>query len=628
MKKTLLRCILLLLFVTVWGGGSYAAIYKTLTFPDDNKDNNTLSAYTETWTAKIGDDSWSISNFSNFYWGWGNIRCGRSGNVSVASIATNFAMDKEIESVVVTIDAITSKDVNSIYLVIASDADFSTVKETVEVTTPTAKCDLEFKPTTLIANCYYKLVFDCKKSSASNGGKNGFVQVSKVVYNDTSVKEASTVSFGKDIDNQTITVQKGQSFTSPTATLTPTGAGTLAYTSSNTSVATVDDNGTITFGDSYGTTDITATFAGNDSYESSSATYTIDYGPKEEYGTIKFSNELKSFDNVLGSYKDSTYSFVAENGNSYSFTVTKACKSSNCLQLKASEGIATSPTFGFTKGYSVTVFTIKNNVSIKCGELTATGTNGVVTLDVTDDSPFTLYTGTNYTQISKIVIVPNTIKELSLSDQTTNNIVAVTAEKVALTRTLSSEYWNTFCIPFAMTADQIKDVFGDGTVLTTFAGSVADNVMTFTTASSIEAGKPYLIKPAQTTANPTIENVTIVAGDPSSITTGKYAFTGVYNPTALKTDGTNLFVTKTGALSSPAASTNTMYGMRAYITVPAGTDGAKISFFDEATGISSLETVNNIDGGAVYNLRGQKVSEKNGLAKGLYIRNGKKFIVK
>lgn len=42
--------------------------YKTLTFPDDNKAGNSVSAYTETWTAKIGDFSWEIANFNNNKW--------------------------------------------------------------------------------------------------------------------------------------------------------------------------------------------------------------------------------------------------------------------------------------------------------------------------------------------------------------------------------------------------------------------------------------------------------------------------------------------------------------------------------------------------------------------------------
>ena len=85
---------------------AYAEAYKTLTFPDDNQANNKKSSYTETWTAKIGTDEWSIANFNNNKWDWSSIKCGRKSNASIASIATGFAVDKAISDVVITIPAI------------------------------------------------------------------------------------------------------------------------------------------------------------------------------------------------------------------------------------------------------------------------------------------------------------------------------------------------------------------------------------------------------------------------------------------------------------------------------------------------------------------------------------------
>lgn len=41
------------------------AVWKSLTFPDENKNNNKCQGYTKTWTAKIGDATWSVSNFNN-----------------------------------------------------------------------------------------------------------------------------------------------------------------------------------------------------------------------------------------------------------------------------------------------------------------------------------------------------------------------------------------------------------------------------------------------------------------------------------------------------------------------------------------------------------------------------------
>lgn len=151
--------------------------YKTLTFPDDNKADNTVSSYAKTWTAKVGDFSWEITNFNNNSWkNWAYIKCGSKNGASTASIATSSAMDKAIGIVLVTIDNITAAKVNSISLEVASDAAFSDVKETVKAE-KLEKGDMQFKVSAPAANLYYKIVFDC-----SQGSSNGLVQVSKVAY--------------------------------------------------------------------------------------------------------------------------------------------------------------------------------------------------------------------------------------------------------------------------------------------------------------------------------------------------------------------------------------------------------------------------------------------------------------
>ena len=157
---------------------AFADAYKTLTFPDDNSENNKVNGYVDTWTAKIGKDSWSIANFNNNQWkGWTYIRCGRKSDASVASIATDFAIDQPISSVVVTFDKIDKDDkINSISLLVASDADFANVIETVEAPNKEAG-DMLFEIKNPTANSYYKLVVDCQSA-----GSNGIVQISKIQY--------------------------------------------------------------------------------------------------------------------------------------------------------------------------------------------------------------------------------------------------------------------------------------------------------------------------------------------------------------------------------------------------------------------------------------------------------------
>ena len=157
---------------------SFGQAYKTLTFPDENKDNNKVGAYIKTWTAKIGTDSWSIENFNNNNWkDWTYIRCGRKDVQSIGTITTDFAIDQAISSVVVNISNITPvSSVNSIKLEVTSDKEGKTVLETVNLEKLVAG-DAVFTIKTPKENCYYKLIFDCNGAS-----KNGIITVTKVEY--------------------------------------------------------------------------------------------------------------------------------------------------------------------------------------------------------------------------------------------------------------------------------------------------------------------------------------------------------------------------------------------------------------------------------------------------------------
>ena len=146
-----------------------------LTFPDDNKEKNTVGGYDKTWTATTGTTSFSIVNFNNNNWNkaWTYIKCGRNGAESVASIATASAIATKIDKVVVTLDKYDADKINSAKLYVASKADFSDARTSDLVY---ANCLGTMTVATPAANMYYKVVFDCKKGSG-----NGFVQVSKVI---------------------------------------------------------------------------------------------------------------------------------------------------------------------------------------------------------------------------------------------------------------------------------------------------------------------------------------------------------------------------------------------------------------------------------------------------------------
>lgn len=258
------------------GGGNYCLAqekpYKTLSFPDENQKDNGVGVYIQKWTAKIGDFSWEIANFNNNNWNnWTFIKAGRQKYASVAKIDNTTPFDKAIGKIVVEVkDDVDAGLVNSICLQVASDAGFSNVIETVELKSY-KKTDFVFNVSAPQANLYYRLKFDLKKGDKK---KNGFLQVNKVeYYEDASNKTATSLSF----DALSYEISKGQTLQQlPTlkADEQTLSGKTITWSSDNTEVATVDENGTVK-GIGAGTAKITATFAGDNEYKTSTASYEI-----------------------------------------------------------------------------------------------------------------------------------------------------------------------------------------------------------------------------------------------------------------------------------------------------------------------------------------------------------------
>lgn len=203
---------------------------------------------------------------------------------------------------------------------------------------------------------------------------------------------------------------------------------------------------------------------------------------------------------------------------------------------------------------------------------------------------------------------------------------------VQLERTLSPEHWNTFCVPFTISADVIKEKFGEGTQVCTF-GSMNGNVMNFAHSTTIEAGTPYIVKPTKDVVNPSFTGVNIEATAAKKVGADGYFMQGIYSAkTDLTTDGTNLFLGDGNKFYKPAGTTTArMKGLRAFFIVPQGTnfaalraniDGATTAI-DELTTVVEQPTDNRI-----YNLQGQFVGTSFEGLHGVYVQNGKKVLVK
>lgn len=219
-----------------------------------------------------------------------------------------------------------------------------------------------------------------------------------------------------------------------------------------------------------------------------------------------------------------------------------------------------------------------------------------------------------------------------LNEASINTFVAQSTVDVQLKRSLSPEHWNSFCVPFAISADVIAEKFGAGTLVYTF-GSMNGNVMNFTHSTTIEAGEPYIVKPTKEVVNPSFTGVNIEATAAKKVGADGYFMQGIYSAkTDLTTDGTNLFLGDGNKFYKPAgATTAKMKGLRAFFIVPQGTnlaalraniDGATTAI-DELTTVVEQPTDNRI-----YNLQGQFVGTSFEGLHGVYVQNGKKVLVK
>ena len=242
---------------------------------------------------------------------------------------------------------------------------------------------------------------------------------------------------------------------------------------------------------------------------------------------------------------------------------------------------------------------------------------------------------------------------------------------VTLNRTFYKNYWNAICLPYSINRRQIEKVFGDGTmvVLMKNIDTSTKKVMFIEHANQdIIAGYPYLIFPTtkddkgKTNHDP-IPGITTRAtfGEADSplfsVGTDGITYTGPMQSDALVFKGTftnatlnegSYVVTNKGVLSRIPKDKDGMKirPYRSYIYFNRQTAGAKaislqsmnVNGFendeDNTTGIENLLFESGIltHSADVYSIDGQLVRSKalnfNGLPKGVYIVNGKKYVKK
>ena len=481
-----------------------------------------------------------------------------------------------------------------------------------------------------------------------------------------SAQTTTTLSFA----TSSYTFKKGsgeQTISDNAATITPseaTGSGDIVYTSSDSTIAVPASDGTVTvYTTAVGSAIITATYAENDSYYGSTASYTIEVAYSAPDGSVGDTITTDNLAATSSTYTTFTYTSEASGlsykGNSAYNSGNIQLRSTNSnagiVSTSAAKLLAVTIVFNSSTTSGRTVDVYGNTVaytSSEASDLYSSSTQGTkigsaaydgsttsYTIEVGDDDVY-YYAGirsnSSALYLEKVIFYwDGSVTVIGEEDATTKK--AAEATDVTLIRTLSSEYLNTFCVPFDITADQISSVLGSDATVQEFS-SVSGTTLTFETAESITAGKPYLVQPSTTVTNPTFESVTIVTDGPSAVTIDDYSFTGIYLPKDLATDSTEVFLATDGKLYYPADDDYTMPGLRGYFTLPktADTEAVKISLTidgvtddSEATGISAVDAQAETTTGIIYTVSGQRAGNSlEALPSGLYIIGGKKVIVK
>ena len=170
----------------------------------------------------------------------------------------------------------------------------------------------------------------------------------------------------------------------------------------------------------------------------------------------------------------------------------------------------------------------------------------------------------------------------------------------------------------------------------TIDGAAATLHFTPEEGGGIEANKAYLLYlTADVTEAKTFSGVTL---QPAGICTttvntdnGDYTFQGILAPTALETNDRQYFLNSAGTyFVLPLNNTSQMKATRAYIIVPTPAGSAQgrqynFDFNGTTTAIDDV-TVSGMEDGAWYTISGIRVNRP--AAKGVYIHNGRKVIVK
>lgn len=575
--------VMLLLMAVMFGGGKIYAKDVTVT----------QSSFTATSANNIAGDK-------NVYYSTAKGYASSSPYVAKNNILRLYQGTNTNYGGTITISAVASAKIISIS--IGSNQNTTVAYSLDEETTQSDKTSLSKDQKVTVSNINASSVTFYNWGSTSNNRLD--INYLSVTYSiEGSDKTPTTVSFANSETSFTydLNFNNGIAELVNPATLSPNVEGaTISYTISESTFADGEisvEDGTVTFyTDKEASATITASYAGNDTYVASTASYTIKI---VDPNAVLFSGENKSFANISTisgtGYKDGTINFVDGKDIEYSFTITDCMLNNDNLQMKATKGLVTSPKFGFTNGYTVTIeYTSRAGMTLSAGDKTVTGTkNSSISLTTTSDIPFTIKTGSQYAVVTTIRVVANSAPKTETLTTSAGGYATYSADYAV-------NYSDLGLTAYTLTVDESKNTV----TAKEFTGVVPAGGAVLVKGT---ASKAYTLTPATTEGD---------ASFATNLQTG-----------ATTADGTQYgFTTKFGTPAfAQVASGQDIPAKKGYIVL-SGASAAKYSicFGDEATGIQTIEAASAANA-AMYNLAGQRVDKS---YKGIVIVNGKKYLNK
>ena len=211
-------------------------------------------------------------------------------------------------------------------------------------------------------------------------------------------------------------------------------------------------------------------------------------------------------------------------------------------------------------------------------------------------------------------------------------------------RTINANEWSTICLPFAMSADKWKAAFGEDAEIRPFEGYEKDgeNLLVKVgnkVTAAMTAANTYFIKVSSDITDFTV-NAKITRTDAPRVAqteedpeTGEEVELSYMQGTYVAgtvVPAQNLFLNDNKFYYSKGKTF--CKGYRAYLWLTDVLDGYDSSaaapvimvFDNETTGISDIQN-KAVDSNIYYNLNGQQIENP---AKGLFIKNGKKYVIK